>query len=428
MSATGAMVVWPHRNSPIKPRASISFSPVMMRVDAAHPISEIAPVVASAMNTRNIRIVMAGGGTGGHLYPGLAVAEALKERLGDRLTALWAATPRPVDQRLLKQFGEAYIQQPVQPLVKKIGKIWPFIRGWQRSCAYWTDVFTNARADAVLALGGYAAGPAAYVAGKFGIPVGLLNPDALPGLANRFLLKRAERIFVQWSLPQSSMNRVRGRVMPLGCPIRRDLLGRTRLEAAARLGLDPLRPTLVITGASLGAKTINDALLALLQDGEFCKAFIGRQKAWQILHLAGTDQASAVRDQYARVPDVTCKVLDYCDDMASVWALADVAIARAGASTCAELTACGVPSLLMPYPYHRDLHQRHNAEHLEQAGAAVIVDDLKDAAANALAIKPKLMPLLYDDEVRQRMAQQARAVGKPDAAGNIADELLSMIR
>jgi UDP-N-acetylglucosamine--N-acetylmuramyl-(pentapeptide) pyrophosphoryl-undecaprenol N-acetylglucosamine transferase len=397
---------------------------------------DVKSLPAWATSARAIRIVMAGGGTGGHLYPGLAVAEALRERVGDRLTILWAATPRPVDQRLLGRFGEAYIQQPVQPLIKKVAKVMPFIRGWRGSCAYWKEAFSLAKADAVLALGGYAAGPASYIAGKFGIPVGLLNPDALPGLANRFLLKRAEKIFVQWSLPENRMATVRGRVMPLGCPIRKELLGRTRMEAAAKLGLDPLKQTLVITGASLGAKTINDALILLLRDEEFRNAIsinhkshlTNHQCTWQALHLAGTDQANSVRAEYDRTSNIAYKVLDYCDDMASVWALADLAIARAGASTCAELTACGVPSILMPYPYHRDNHQRHNAEHLEKEGAALIVDDQKDAQANAIALKPKLMSLLYDESVRHQMAQRARIAGKPGAAGAIAEELLAMIR
>jgi len=421
MSRPGATVVWPHRASPLRP--SLGPSPVL-----APPVRHAVPT-----GTRQVRLVMAGGGTGGHLYPGLAVAAALQERLGSRLSILWAATPRPVDKHLLAGFGEAYIPQPVQPMPRRISKIWPFIRGWRESCKYWQQVFSQAQADAVLALGGYAAGPAAHVAARFGIPVALLNPDALPGLANRFLLKRAQCVFVQWPLPAKCAGRVRGRVLPLGCPIRNDLLGRTRVEAAARLGLDPARPTLVITGASLGAKTINDALLVLLDDPEFRTAVAGGHPGqgaapWQLLHLAGAEQAAAVGARYAGAAGVAYKVLDYCDDMASVWALADLAIARAGASTCAELTACGVPALLLPYPYHRDQHQRYNAAQLEQAGAAIIVDDLKEAAANAIAIKTRLLPLLYDTPLRQRMAQQARAAGKPDAAGTIADELLTMIR
>lgn len=373
-----------------------------------------------------IRIVMAGGGTGGHLYPGLAVADALKGEVACNLELIWAATPRAVDQRLLSPFGEHYIQQPVQPLVKEFGKLWGFWTGWRQSCRYWETYFTDHRVQCVVALGGYAAGPAAYVAAKRRIPVVLLNPDALPGRANRFLLRRASVVVTQWPLGGHLATGIRGRVMPLGCPIRAELTARTREEGAKRLGTDPAMKSLVVTGASLGAKTINDAMIELLADPGVRKTFEGTQN-WQIIHLAGIDQAQAVRAAYARYPQVHAKVIDYCDDMASIWAVADLAIARAGASTCAELAACGVPSLLLPYPYHKDMHQRANAAELEKVGAALIIDDAKDAKSNAAAIKKPLESLLYDDAKREAMTGSARAAGKPDAAGAIAREILGLI-
>jgi UDP-N-acetylglucosamine--N-acetylmuramyl-(pentapeptide) pyrophosphoryl-undecaprenol N-acetylglucosamine transferase len=113
--------------------------------------------------------------------------------------------------------------------------------------------------------------------------------------------------------------------------------------------------------------------------------------------------------------------------MASVWAVADLAIARAGASTCAELTACGVPSLLMPYPFHRDLHQKANAEELVKSGAAKLIEDEKDAAKNAASVKKSLETLLYDPEKRKEMATAARNAGKPGAARDIAREILMLI-
>ncbi len=145
---------------------------------------------------------------------------------------------------------------------------------------------------------------------------------------------------------------------------------------------------------------------------------------WQIIHLAGMEQAAGVRAAYAKFPGVRVKVMDYCDDMGSLWAVADVAIARAGASTCAELTACGVPSILLPYPYHKDLHQRANALELVNAGAAVLVEDAKEARANAGAIQKALETLMYEDAKRREMAQAARRAGKPQAADAIAGEIL----
>jgi UDP-N-acetylglucosamine--N-acetylmuramyl-(pentapeptide) pyrophosphoryl-undecaprenol N-acetylglucosamine transferase len=216
-------------------------------------------------------------------------------------------------------------------------------------------------------------------------------------------------------------------VKPLGCPIRPELVQRTRAEAGKLLNLDPRKKTLVITGASLGAKTINDAFLALLADVNMRSAFQANGAGWQIVHLAGLEQADIVRLAYSKIPEVQSRVIGYCDDMASVWAIADLAIGRAGASTCAELTACGVPSILMPYPFHKDMHQKANAMELMKAGAATIVDDAKNAETNAIAIKKALHTLVYDDELRKEMAHAARDAGKPAAADQIAEEILSRI-
>ncbi|MGN6370231.1 MAG: UDP-N-acetylglucosamine--N-acetylmuramyl-(pentapeptide) pyrophosphoryl-undecaprenol N-acetylglucosamine transferase [Phycisphaerae bacterium] len=408
-------VVWPHRANPLLG---------MMSSGSEQSFSRSSAVASTG---KTLRVVMAGGGTGGHLYPGLAVAEALRGLAADRgmgLELTWAATPRAVDQRLLSGFGTSYVKQSVQPLVKSVKKIWPFISGWRESCGVWERRFAEERPDCVVALGGYAAGPAAYVGGKRGVPVVLLNPDALPGLANRFLIKRATTVVTQWPLGAERTKHIKGSVKALGCPIRGELTGRTREEGAARLGIDGTKKTLVVTGASLGARTINEAVLAFLESAEHRKAFVAG--GWQILHLAGMEQAKDVRAAYEAWPEIAVTVIDYCDDMASVWAVADGAIARAGASTCAELTACGVPAILLPYPFHKDLHQKANAMELVRAGAALIVEDAKDSAANAAAMKPALESLLYDDELRDRMAEAARVAGKPNAAVEIAKEILAL--
>ena len=412
-------VIWPHRVNPLLG---------IMKADTHHPeaTSEARPTA------RRLRIVMAGGGTGGHLYPGLAVAESLRAKTqasGHNLEILWAATPRSVDQRLLSHFGDHYIRQPVQPLVRSIRKLWEFWKGWKHTCRFWADEFTQHQADCVVALGGYAAGPAAYVAAKRGIPIVLLNPDALPGLANRFLLKRADVVVTQWPLAETYLKSIKGVAKDLGCPIRTELLKRDRARAAMRFNIDAAKRTLVITGASLGAKTINDAFLAMLNDHAIRTAFqnSSRKDSWQIIHLSGLEQEESVRAAYAKWPEMQVRVIGYCDDMANVWSIADLTIARAGASTCAELTACGVPSILLPYPFHKDMHQKANANELAKVGAAVIVEDAKHAQINALAIKRALQSLLYDDDLRARMADAASAVGKPDAADQIADEILSRI-
>ena len=192
-----------------------------------------------------------------------------------------------------------------------------------------------------------------------------------------------------------------------------------RAEAAARLGIDPHLHTLVVTGASLGALTINEAMLAL--------AGTITLNGWQILHLAGRDHGEQVRRGY-REKNIAARVIDFTADMADVWAVADLAISRSGASSCAELTACGVPSILMPYPFHKDLHQRANAKVLADAGAAVLMDDEKDARKNADKLRPILESLLYDVSRRQQMSDAAKQLGRPDAAVAVAEAVRELVK
>ena len=210
----------------------------------------------------------------------------------------------------------------------------------------------------------------------------------------------------------------RSRLHVTGCPIRREIT-RTpdRAVAITNLGLSPNLRTLVVTGASLGAQTVNEAVLTLL-----AKAPI---TGWQVLHLAGRDHAAAVREGYVKI-SVAAKVVDFTPAMADVWAVADLCISRSGASSCAELTACGVPSLLMPYPYHKDMHQRANAKVLADAGAAILVDDEKDREKNAAKLLPLIEPLLTDAARRQAMSQAAMQLGKPNAAVLVGEVIQSI--
>jgi UDP-N-acetylglucosamine--N-acetylmuramyl-(pentapeptide) pyrophosphoryl-undecaprenol N-acetylglucosamine transferase len=191
----------------------------------------------------------------------------------------------------------------------------------------------------------------------------------------------------------------------------------TRAAAAKRLGLDPVKNTLTITGASQGATTINEAMPPTLAGMNL--------PGWQILHLSGRSNADGVREAY-RSHNLVAQVIDFTPAMADVWAATDLAVSRAGASSCAELCVCGVPSVLLPYPYHKDQHQRFNAKVLADANAAVLLEDFKDAAKNTQSLRPVLQELLHDAVKRKAMADAAKQLGRPDAAeavGKVVVEL-----
>jgi UDP-N-acetylglucosamine--N-acetylmuramyl-(pentapeptide) pyrophosphoryl-undecaprenol N-acetylglucosamine transferase len=258
------------------------------------------------------------------------------------------------------------------------------------------------------------------------VPCALLNPDVIPGKANQFLMKSAKAVYCQFEATAEHVagsNRYKLKVT--GCPIRADMQSLPdRSDAAQRLGLEPQLRTLVITGASLGARSVNEAVLTLAEKLDL--------NGWQLLHLSGREQADLVREGYRSLAEkgmnVAVKVIDFTPAMADVWASADLAICRAGASSCAELTACGVPSILLPYPYHKDMHQRANGKVLADAGAAVLVDDEKDRQKNAQKLAPILQPLLQDCDQRRAMAQAAKKLGRPDAADSVARMLIELAR
>jgi UDP-N-acetylglucosamine--N-acetylmuramyl-(pentapeptide) pyrophosphoryl-undecaprenol N-acetylglucosamine transferase len=365
-----------------------------------------------------LTIFLAGGGTGGHLYPGIAVAQALRKRLPD-CRPVFLCTQKEIDRVILEAAGFEFIAQPIVPLVRTAGGLIKFWRTWRETNDLVRQQFRAQKPAAVLGLGGYAAGVAVRRAAVKKIPTAIINPDVIPGRANQFLARYTQFICCQF---EQSIARFaaayRAKAKVTGCPIRSEIIALPpRGEAAARLGIDPKLMTLAVTGASLGAQTINEAVLAMLKDVKL--------QGWQILHLAGREHALKVREGYREL-EIDARVIDFTPAMADVWAVTDLCISRAGASSCAELTACGVASVLMPYPYHKDMHQRYNARVLENAGAAVIVDDEKDAKKNAAKLSAIVGPLLYEQNKRTAMAEAARKLGRPEAAEAVANIVIEM--
>ena len=365
-------------------------------------------------------ILFAGGGTGGHLYPGIAVAAALRAA-APHVRPLFLCTAREIDRVILGPTGFEFIPQPIVPPVRTVGGLLKFWKSWRETKDLVRKTLRDRKPAAVLGLGGYAAGVAVKLAAQKGVPAAVLNPDVVPGKANQYLMQFVSRICCQFDKTADYVksSEHRRKLEVTGCPIRSDIRDRPeRQQAMQRLGLDPLLNTLVVTGASQGATTVNDAVIEMLGGVTL--------RGWQVLHLAGRELAPAVRTAYRDLP-VPSRVIDFTPAMADVWAVADLAISRSGASSCAELTACGVPSVLMPYPFHKDKHQRLNAKVLEDAGAAVLVDDEKDRRRNAEKLKPAVESLLYDGDRRRTMAANARKLGKPDAACTVAQVLTGMI-
>jgi UDP-N-acetylglucosamine--N-acetylmuramyl-(pentapeptide) pyrophosphoryl-undecaprenol N-acetylglucosamine transferase len=356
------------------------------------------------------RYVFAGGGTGGHLYPGLAVAAAVREREPDaEITFL--TTMRALDKELLGQTDFAQIEQAVRPLTTNPFRLPEFWWSWRRSVRAARALLKEKRPRAVLGLGGYAAGPPVVAARALGIRTVILNQDALPGRANRYLARHADLVVLQWEASRKHFP-ANTNCQVLGCPIRREFVGASREEGRARFGLDPERPLLLVTGASQGARTVNRVMQRVWPE------FAARHPEWQLLHLSGPLDEDETRAAYTDA-HVEANVLAFTHEMWLALAAADAVVSRAGASTLAELTTLGLPAVLLPYPYHRDRHQHANARALVDGGAALLVEDRLEPELNHGPVLAGL-ERLADTNTRERMGRAARELRRADAAERVA--------
>lgn len=365
------------------------------------------------------RILFAGGGTGGHIYPALAVAEQLL-KLDPTVQIHFLCSSRPIDAQILGHSGLGFTCLSAEGLgpgmLHKLRFPLAFIQGYRQAAGVIKDGF-----QIVVGVGGFVAAPACLAARRMGIDVYLINVDIIPGKANRLIARFARTIFVQFPQTKRILNRRADRVMVVGCPIRSDFEQPKPERARAELGLRTDLNTLLITGASSGSMNINRAICLLLPRLE------GLKDGWQIVHITGTRHIEQVRSAYADT-SLHHRLIPYYHHMADLYAACDLVIGRSGAVSVAEYAASGIPAICIPYPYHKDRHQYLNARYLVDAGAAVIVEDCADDKERAESLWSRLAPLLVDQQIRLAMSAAARKVGCLSAASQIAKAILGVYR
>ena len=367
------------------------------------------------MRETGCRIFLAGGGTGGHLYPGLAIAEAIR-RLSPETALAFSSTRRAIDSQVLAGCG-----CPVTPIDARPFRLAPW--KWPSLLVSLVRCGNQSRRrlrefcpDVVVGLGGFGSYAPVRVGQKYGAATVVVNPDIVPGRANRRLACRADRVFCQF---QETVDEIGENGRLTGCPVRPSLLGGRRADGIALFGLDPGRRTLLVTGASTGARTVNRAVVAILKSR-------GLPDGWQALHLTGHGEFDEVSAAYRQM-NVAAVVRAYADQMGLAYAAADLVVARAGASTVAELLAVGLPIVFMPYPFHRDQHQMLHARAVERLGAAAVVEDRpQDVEGTCRALAGVLSDLMSNPAELSRMAGKSRVAGRPRAAHEIAREILAL--
>ena len=362
---------------------------------------------------RPLRVLVSGGGTGGHIFPAVSIANEVRRRHPDAEILFVGAEGRMEMQRV-PAAGYDIKGLPVAGFDRRrlwrnfavLGKLW-------RSLRMANGILRDFRPDIAVGVGGYASGPMLKAAQRHGIPTLLQEQNGYPGVTNKLLAKKADAICVAYD----NMDRwfPADRIVMTGNPVRAAITAVTATPAEAKkaLGFDPGRPLVLSVGGSLGARTVNEAISAAIPQIE--KA--GAQLLWQTGKLYADDCAAKAQGH----PDVHASA--FIDDMAMAYRAADLVVSRAGAGTISELELVGAPVILIPSPNVAEDHQRKNAMALVAKGAAVMIEDA--VAKNRLGAE--LERLLADADARRSMSQSIKAMSRPNAASDIVDRLEQIV-
>ena len=364
----------------------------------------------------NIRVIISGGGTGGHIFPAVSIANAIREKQPDAEILFVGAEGRMEMQRVpaagyeikglpVAGFDRKHLWRNVSVVIKLL-----------RSRIMARRIIKAFRPMVAVGVGGYASGPTLDVAGKMGIPTLLQEQNSYAGVTNKLLAKNARRICVAYD----GMERFfpADRILFTGNPVRQNLLHitLTRQEAAQQMGLDPAKRTVLIVGGSLGARSMNESVLQQLE-------LIRQQTDVQFVWQTGKYYSEAIAQQ---LKERTCPpnlhVMDFISDMAVAYAAADLVVSRAGAGSISEFCLLGKPVILVPSPNVAEDHQTKKAMALVQKDAALYVPDA-EAPDNLL---PTAISTVKNTKKLQALSQNILRLARPNAASDIADEVIRL--
>jgi UDP-N-acetylglucosamine--N-acetylmuramyl-(pentapeptide) pyrophosphoryl-undecaprenol N-acetylglucosamine transferase len=354
--------------------------------------------------------VLTGGGTGGHIYPALSVAQCLE---GEEL--LYVGTAEGPEAAIVPKAGIPFRTVPSRKLSRRptpgtlvaaAVSAWGVLRG--------AALLRSWKPDVVLGTGGYASAGVMFAAGLLGYPTIVHEANVVPGRVNKLLAKLCTRIAITY--PASAEHFPPGKTVLTGLPVRPDLMRGDPAKVREQYGLDPDLPTLLVSGGSGGAQSLNRAVVEALPE-------LGRIPV-QVVHQTGRSHYEAVMREVGDLP-AFYHPLPYVDDMPALLSAGTLILCRAGSSTLAEVTAVGLPAIAAPYPFAVADHQTANARALEQAGAAVLVPD---AELTGDRLVREVRGILCDPGRLEAMRAASKAQGRPDAAQQVADLLRSVAR
>ena len=365
--------------------------------------------------TRPKHVVFAGGGTGGHLFPGLATAEAISQ-MRPEVRITFVGSGRQFEREHVHSFGFDYLELPCYPLLLK--KPWLLPKCAKGNWAGYRkakEILHQEAVSAVVGLGCYVSVPMARASRSHGIPLVLLEQNTVPGRATRWLARRADHVCVAFEASLKHLPR-RATIEVTGTPLRPGFNSKVLEDAY-------LKETqqLLVLGGSGGAQSLNESVpraLCLIRD---------RLTDWKIIHQAGQANCEATKQLYAKL-GLTAEVLPFIADMPSTLARTSLAICRSGGSTLAELAVSGTPAILLPYTYATNDHQRKNAELFQKCGGCCLLDEREHNSQIDKALAQRIADLVDDAPRRHRVSHTIRCLARPQAAHHVAKIILNRIR
>lgn len=352
-----------------------------------------------------MKIIIAGGGTGGHLFSGLAVATEWKKRGGE---ILFVGTKLGLEKDLVKKYGFALQLITVtrikgRGIFDKLKTLFLLPVGLVQSAL----ILSKEKPDIVLGIGGYASGPLVLMALLFKLKTAVIDQNSVPGFTNRFLGKWTKRVYLTFSGSTSYFQKEKIRLF--GNPVMDDRKPASHPSVSSQ-------KLLLVCGGSQGAHALNEKFMQA--SGDLAMLLPGLR----ICHQTGKSDFEAVSDQMKK-KGINAEVLPFIDDMGEKYQQARLVISRSGAGTLTELALWGLPSLLVPYPFAADDHQKKNAEEFQQKGAAEIIEQ-KDLTASKLA--ERVIALFSDENKLKEMSRAALSLAKPDAARDVVADLMAL--
>ncbi len=363
-----------------------------------------------------MRVIIAGGGTGGHLFPGLAVAEEFKNR-DDSTEVIFVGTEYGIEARVVPREGYPIKFLKAEGLVgvSTVKKVKAIVTTFF-SIADSYKIIKTVRPDIVIGVGGYASGAAMLTAYLMSIPTMILEQNSIPGLTNKILGRFVRAVCITYQ--ESISFFPKAKTFLTGNPVRMQIL-KGDIESAYRLfSLERGLFTIFIFGGSSGAKSINMAIVNALNNMYDLKDKI------QFLHQTGIRDYENIREAY-RKTGFKGTITPFIYQMGEAYAVADIVISRAGATTLAELTALGKPAILIPYPYAAGQHQELNARKLLEMGAAKMI---RDSELKGESLANSIREMYTNETMRAEMQRNSRAVGRPEACAKVVDIAMSLVK